>query len=112
MKPCNDCPFVKKNPLNGSPDWLKDVIRRHKENEFFNHTCHKTDPKADGYKKAKKVRACHGHLGMQLNSLCKTPGAHGLWKSIHDMVDAYLKHWLGELEFRKLKRENYEKLRR
>ena len=94
-KPCNDCPFVKKTPLQGSPEWLKDVLKYHRENQFFTHSCHKTDPNADGYNGAKKTVGCAGHFEMQVNLIDKTPGLNGVYESIEELTETYLVHWLG-----------------
>lgn len=99
-KPCSDCPFVKKNPLQGSPAWLKDVVTMHREDPYFHHTCHKTDPKADGFSGAKKVRSCVGHTTMIMNDLDETPGHGGVWESISEMGLAYIGHYESELRRR------------
>lgn len=62
-KQCADCPFHKRSPLNGSADWFVDVMRGWK-NDNLDHTCHVTDPKADGYKGGTK-KQCIGFLGLQ-----------------------------------------------
>lgn len=94
MKPCNDCPFMKSSPLAGAPDWLQDVMMMHAKDEFFSHTCHKTDPNADGYVGGKKKRECKGHLMMIMNDFDKTPGKDGTYDSIEELIETYLRHWL------------------
>lgn len=103
--PCNDCPFVKDNPKLGSPDWLGDVIRGHRR-PGFSHTCHKTDPNADGFTGAKKTLPCRGFSRIKSNDLLKTPGAGGVYKSVDEMIEAYLVQWLGRDLFDKMKAES------
>lgn len=93
MKACNDCPFMKSSPLAGSPDWLTDVVNFHKKDPCFEHTCHKTDPNADGFAGKEKKRECIGHLRMVMNDYDKAPGKDGVYDSIEQMVRAYMKHW-------------------
>lgn len=104
MKPCNDCPFIKKTTLNGSPDWLRDVLTFHQQDKFFQHTCHKTDSKAHGYVGGKK-KECRGHLQMMFNEMDGTIGKGGVYDSIEQLAKAYFKHWGVELpEQARLKR--------
>ncbi len=93
MKSCNDCPFMKSSPLAGSPEWLNDVLLHAKNNPTFTHTCHKTDPKADGYNGSKEVRECRGHVRMLMNGFDRTPGQGGVWESYLEMAIAYAKKW-------------------
>lgn len=104
-KPCNTCPFVKKNELLGSPEWLTDVMRSMKINRYFTHTCHKTDPVADGFIGAKKVIECRGHLQVLFNEMEGTPEKGGVYASHKAMAEAYLRKWLGDEEFEKLKNQ-------
>lgn len=83
---------MKSSPLNGSPDWLLDVIQRDSANPYFRHTCHKTDPAADGFVGG-KVRECVGHVAMMLNKIDKTPGKGGVYLSLREMVRDYAAHW-------------------
>lgn len=92
MRPCSDCPFMKSSPLDGSPDWLRDVLEHHTQNKFFRHTCHKTDPKADGYVNG-EAKECRGHIQMQLNEWEHRPGRGGAYGSITEMAKAYLNKW-------------------
>lgn len=92
-KPCDDCPFITSSPLEGSPEWLEDVLVNHAKDEFFRHTCHKTDPKADGYKGSRKVRYCSGHISVMMNSLDNTPGLGGVYDSVEQMAKTYIEHW-------------------
>ena len=96
LKPCGDCPFVRATPLDGAPDWLEDVMRLGQANPYFEHSCHKTDPKADGFAGAKKTRECAGHLRMMLNQFEKTPGKGGVYESLDKLIEAYLVHWAGK----------------
>lgn len=93
MKACNDCPFMKSSPLSGAPDWLTDVLKMTAKDEYFRHTCHKTDPNADGYNGAKKIRECAGHLMMMMNVFDKTPGHGGVYDSIEQMARVYCDKW-------------------
>lgn len=65
MKPCNSCPFRKNTKNFGSPEWLIDVMRGIKKKNI-SYSCHKTDPKADGYvgHKEGKDSVCMGIVGM------------------------------------------------
>lgn len=65
MKPCNTCPFLKGTENLGALDWLKDIAEGVKRGSL-SHSCHKTDPKADGYvgHKEGKDSVCVGFLGM------------------------------------------------
>lgn len=103
MKPCNTCPFVKAHRLDGSPDWLRDVINFRRKDPFFSHTCHKTDPKADGYVGAKKARECAGHLMIMFNQMEGTPGRGGVYNSHDEMIERYLRKFLGDKEFEKIR---------
>lgn len=66
-KPCDTCPFKKGTDNYGAADWFIDVCNGIMRGEL-NHTCHKSDPKADGYKGAKEIQHCTGFLGMMKNS--------------------------------------------
>jgi hypothetical protein len=63
-KPCNTCPFRKNTNNYGRIDWLEDVV--YGLGRSFSHTCHKTDPNADGYigHKEGKQSICFGFIGM------------------------------------------------
>jgi hypothetical protein len=102
MSACSNCPFKKSTALIGSPDWLRDVFDMHTRDKFFHHTCHKTDPKADGYMGAKKKTECGGHIIMMINEQQNTPGRGGVYNSISELVETYLKHWLGEKKFKSM----------
>lgn len=102
--PCNDCPFVKENPKLGSPEWLGDVIMGHR-GPGFSHTCHKTDPKADGFVGGKTKLLCAGFERIKENRRMKTPGAGGVYESLDVMIEEYLVHWLGRDLFEKCKAE-------
>lgn len=104
MRPCADCPFLRSTPLVGSADWLQDVYIAHVKDPFFNHSCHKTDPNADGYVKGKR-RECGGHQQMIMNERDETPGMGGVYNSVRELIETYLTHWLGEKELNKIKRK-------
>lgn len=93
MKPCNNCPFMKSSPLDGAPDWLREVLELHAADEYFTHTCHKTDPNADGYSGKSKVRECAGHLTIMMNGFDNNPGKDGVYDSIEQMARSYLDKW-------------------
>jgi hypothetical protein len=93
MKACSDCPFMRSSPLVGATDWLEDVIKRNHMDQYFEHSCHKTDPNADGYIGGKK-RECKGHLQIIMNKSDKTPGKGGVYNSINELAETYFKHWL------------------
>ncbi len=104
--PCNECPFLKSTPLVGAPDWLKDVFAAVKEDPFFVHSCHQTDPRADGFKGIKKNRECAGNIFMMINEIDKTPGRNGVYSSYIELIETYLVHWLGEEKLNKLRAEH------
>lgn len=106
-QPCGDCPFMKKTPLIGAPDWLEDVIKYHKTNPFFQHSCHKTDPKAHGFNGAKKKVDCAGHVGIMMNDIDGTPGKGGVYKSLEQLIERYLRHWLGNEKYESIKAESF-----
>lgn len=105
MKACKDCPFKRSSELLGSPEWLTDVFKFSKQFEFFPHTCHKTDPKADGYKGAKKVRECAGHVQMLMNKCDGTPGRGGVYNDLQELIEIYLVHWLGAEKVQQMRSE-------
>lgn len=74
-KACDTCPFRKDVPLDGSPEWLMDVIKGLKRKNL-QHTCHKSDPEADGYVGGPRKQHCVGFLGLMKNEgLCISPAA-------------------------------------
>lgn len=101
MKVCSDCPFKVKSPLVGSPDWLKDVFECYQKNPFFQHSCHKTDPKADGFKGGKQ-KDCKGWAQMMFNEIDKSSGRNGVYKNVNHLMTTYLEHWLGEKELSRI----------
>jgi Arc/MetJ-type ribon-helix-helix transcriptional regulator len=103
-KPCNECPFLKATPLIGAPDWLKDILKFGRENPFFEHSCHKTDPLADGFAGAKEKRGCAGHLTMLVNEIDGTPGQGGVYRSRDELIETYLVHWLGREQFEEIRK--------
>lgn len=105
-KPCDSCPFRSDIPLIGAPDWAMDVLQGIRSGNLA-HSCHKTDPKADGFKNTKKTQHCMGFLGLMKNMgefggsdtiVAMVRGdlnwdavpTEGLWKSTEEMMLAYL----------------------
>lgn len=103
---CRTCPFRSDIPLVGRGDWLLDVIKGFKT-ENLSHSCHATDPAADGYLGARKKQHCIGILGMMKNmDTCISQDAiHALvegsldwekvptkniWKDLNEMARAYV----------------------
>lgn len=64
---CSTCPFRKKAKIIGARDYLIDVARMllHKR---VNHSCHRTDPEADGYVGGEK-KQCLGILKVLDNEI-------------------------------------------
>lgn len=60
MKPCNTCPFLKNSTNFGCREWLIDVAKLVLMKKTDSHTCHKTDPNADGYVKGNGKKMCDG----------------------------------------------------
>ena len=102
-KPCKECPFVKATSLAGAPDWLEDVMKLGMTGKDFTHSCHITDPDADGFRGGKK-RECTGHVHMIMNEHDKTPGRGGVYNSYRELTETYLRHWLGNAKYEKMKR--------
>lgn len=76
-QPCDTCPFRSEPKIPGSYEWLEDLVKGLKRGSL-NHTCHKSDPKADEYKgHRKKKRLCIGILGMMKawEDRCNSPEA-------------------------------------
>lgn len=94
MNPCSDCPFKKPFKENGSIEWIEDVMERHQKDQFFAHTCHKTDPKADGYIGRGKKRLCAGAVQIQMNDVDKTPGLGGVYESFKEACWEHLQIFL------------------
>lgn len=64
--PCSDCPFKRSSPLHSG---VRESLPHYKEKIAegrFGHTCHKTDPRSDGYTDEYhgQVQHCVGVLGM------------------------------------------------
>src|SRR5262249_11379171 len=105
-KPCETCPFRSDIPLDGAPAWVNDILKGAGKGTL-QHSCHRSDPKADGYKGAKKTQHCIGYLGF-LKNIRGAPSAEvfmaalrgeldwnavpteGIWKSMDEMMLAYL----------------------
>lgn len=105
MKPCSDCPFKTSSPIVGAPEWLGDVLKYKRADNFFSHTCHKTDPGADGYVGGKKKKECAGHLTMMFNEMDGTPGKGGVYESVEHLTETYLRHWLGDAKFEQMREQ-------
>lgn len=80
-------------------------MRFHDKDQYFRHTCHKTDPNADGYAGAKEVQECKGHIQIMMNEFDGTPGKGGVYDSIFAMVEKYLRHWLSDQKFEQMRLE-------
>ena len=111
-KACDSCPFRSDIPLIGAPDWAHDVLKGIRRGNLA-HSCHKTDPKADGFKGTKKTQHCMGFLGLMKN-MGEVSGSdaiaamvrgdldwdkiptEGIWKSMDEMMLAYLKKYRDE----------------
>lgn len=65
LRPCNSCPFRKDTKNFGRSDWLIDVMQALRAGGLT-HSCHKTDPNADGYvgHKVGKESICMGAVAM------------------------------------------------
>lgn len=105
-KPCDSCPFRSDIPLDGAPDWAMDVLQGIRRGNL-KHSCHKTDPHADGFKGTKKIQHCMGFLGLMKN-MDQIPGSdviaalaqgrldwdaiptEGIWQSMEEMMLAYV----------------------
>jgi len=103
-KPCSDCPFVVSTPLSGSVEWLEDVFKATMPEGSMMHSCHKTDPRADGYVRG-KARMCSGYIQMLENELNNTPGLHGVYNSPKHLIETYLRSVLGNQEFERIRKE-------
>lgn len=112
-KPCADCPFLVSSAMHQGI--ANSLVEYHGYMELgtFAHTCHKTDPRSDGWNgKTKQARHCAGALAMQLQGkmeLQKAVAPHiqvmpkkemkalicveGLWPSFIEMVRSYAR-WL------------------
>ncbi len=94
---------MKRTPLVGAPDWLEDIIKLHKTNPYFTHSCHKTDPMADGFNGARKKIDCAGHTRIMMNDIDETPGKGGVYKSLEQLIERYLRHWLGSAKYEEIR---------
>lgn len=92
-KPCSDCPFVIKNELKGAPDWLADVFYGHTLNASFRHTCHKTDPDADGYVRG-EAKSCVGFSLFTMNAASKRHIFKEAYPNLETLMMSYLKNWI------------------
>lgn len=65
-RPCDDCPFRKNAPMhNGIIRALPEMAKAYKK-KWLVHSCHKTDPRADGYTGLveNKIQHCAGMMAM------------------------------------------------
>lgn len=74
IKPCATCPFRKDTANYGRIDYLQDVFVGVFIRKSIRHTCHKTDPKADGYVNhtPTKRSVCWGFVSTDLKSNART----------------------------------------
>lgn len=79
--PCSDCPFGKNAPFHsGIIADLEKLLYGLAKGDII-HTCHKTDPRADGFiATSKNVQHCGGLLQMMARdaSLCGSAQLHAL----------------------------------
>lgn len=70
IKPCSTCPFRKDTTNYGRLDYLQDLFFGVFIKGAINHTCHKTDPNADGYinHSVRKKSVCWGFVSVCLKS--------------------------------------------
>ena len=93
IKPCTTCPFRKDKPNWGNLEWLEDVIKGlnliKKDMGGFQHTCHKTDPKADGYlgHKEGKDSICYGMVAMIKNEMNDCPDSRVTMRLVKREID-------------------------
>ncbi len=73
---CSTCPFVRGTTNIGSAEWLREIIEMFK-GPSGSHTCHRSDPQADGYI-AGQPHQCVGFLALTRNEGDKlaTPDAY------------------------------------
>lgn len=88
MKTCNDCPFMIETKSIGNVDWLKDVLHLAIHNSN-NHTCHKTDPNADGYIGGEK-RICNGIKMLNANDQSGVHVYKPVYRGWKEFFDSYL----------------------
>lgn len=111
-KPCDSCPFRKDVPLIGAPDWVLDVAKGFAA-KSLSHSCHKSDPNADGFVGGKRKQHCIGILGVMKNmGDCYSHDAimalvrgelewesvptENCWGDIKEMLKAYLEKYRAE----------------
>lgn len=91
MKTCDDCPFVVGSKNTGSPDWLKDVFGLYLR-KSTSHSCHKTDPIADGYIRGKR-KDCNGIKMIEINEKTKTHIHKNVYKNFLDFFETYIQKY-------------------
>lgn len=89
MKPCNTCPFLKNSGNFGSIEWLEDVFRLVVKKQTDMHTCHKTDPNADGFVQGNGERMCDGIRMIAANEKLGFYFYKNVHKNFSDFFNSY-----------------------
>jgi hypothetical protein len=91
VKPCSTCPFVIGSTNHGSPDWLKDVLGLAIHNKG-KHTCHRSDPKADGYIKGQPID-CSGFEMLKVNNDVGVYVNKNVFRNFREFFISYLERY-------------------
>lgn len=91
-EPCNTCPFRRHTENTGVIDWAYDVYRMIRMSKF-SHTCHKTDPNADGYVRG-EAQQCAGIGLVNANDAC---GRH-VFKDMFASWREFFEHHLDRIK--------------
>jgi len=89
MKPCNTCPFLTDSTNFGCREWVIDVARLYVHGKTEAHTCHKTDPNADGYVKGDGEKKCDGIKMIGINDKTGVHIHKSVPKSFMDFFERY-----------------------
>ena len=95
MQKCKTCPFIKNTQNFGRADWLVDVKRLF-ENHSLKHSCHVTDPQADGYING-QPRDCVGIKQLYINNCSEIH----MFEDVFRNVKEFFKHHLKAYEVKK-----------